>query len=154
MQALKAYCLNFTYNRYRTYPAKALSSGIHLNNLLERYDTDIPSNRFLQNTPNWCTAPFSSVSSNLTMSTTDVKTEDSGRGSSNTPIQALTSQGPPSWRDFTETSVIGFFAVLLTEHVKAFFLFENLFLWCGINLLCTVLLKFLYRKFQSLSSSW
>lgn len=88
------------------------------------------------------------------MSTTDVKTEDSRRGGSDPPIQALTSQGPPSWRDFTETSVIGFFAVLLTERVKAFFLFDNLFVWCGINLLCTVLLKFVYRKFQSLSSSW
>lgn len=87
------------------------------------------------------------------MSTTDVKTEDSGGGSSDPPVQALASQGPPSWQDFTETSVIGFFAVQLTECVKAFFLFENLFLWCGINLLCMVLLRFLYRKFQSLSSS-
>lgn len=86
------------------------------------------------------------------MSTSDVKTEDSGRGSSDPPIQALTSHGPPSWRDFTETSVIGFIAILLTERVKAFFLFENFFLWCGINLLCMMLLKFLYRKFQSLSS--
>lgn len=36
LQALKAYHLNFTCNRYHTYPAKALSSRIHFNNCFRR----------------------------------------------------------------------------------------------------------------------